>query len=186
MIDSDIVMIGYAGLEGSAVIAEKKQDILKKRYPSFFVSEAIAGKNRLTEIKERILALPQLSEAAAAGESGESGLYELGQAGVFMGLWNMAQTAGVGLEVILSQIPIRQETVEICNFFDINPYVLLSGGSWLLLCRSGSRTVQMLAGENIPAAVIGITTSENDRVIRYDGEKRFLEKKYEDSLLQIQ
>jgi len=185
MVDYDIVMIGYAGLEGSAFIAEKKQDILKNRYPSFFISKAIAGKNRLTEDEKRILAEPLLSEAAAAGGSGESGLYKLGQAGVFMGLWNMAQAAGVGLEIILSQIPIRQETVEICNYFDINPYHLLSGGSWLLLSQSGSRTVQMLTQKEIPAAVIGITTAGNDRVIWYDGEKRFLEKKYTDSIFQI-
>ena len=35
--------------------------------------------------------------------------------------------SGVGLEIDLKKIPIRQETIEICEFFDLNPYKLLSG-----------------------------------------------------------
>ena len=37
----------------------------------------------------------------------------------------------------------------------------------------------------IPAAIIGVTTNGNDRVVVNGEEKRFLEKRYQDALLQI-
>ena len=44
----------------------------------------------------------------------------------------MARGAGVGLEVDLKKIPIRQETVEICNYFGVNPYQIMSSGSMMI------------------------------------------------------
>jgi hydrogenase expression/formation protein HypE len=38
----------------------------------------------------------------------------------------MAEASGVGLEIDLKKIPVRQETIEICEFFGINPYELIS------------------------------------------------------------
>ena len=53
----------------------------------------------------------------------------------------MGQCSGVGLEIDLKKIPIRQETIEICEFFDLNPYKLLSGGSLLLAAADGTVTI---------------------------------------------
>ena len=170
----DVVMVGYAGLEASVLLAQHKQQELLTRYSSKFLRGAAAQKQELITQEQM--------EAAAAGESGVSACWPLGRAGVFMGLWNMAQDAGVGLEILQKQIPIRQETVEISNFFDVDPYQLRSGGAYLIFARQGYRLVQTLRMQGLPAAVIGMTMPDNDRVIVRDGERRFLEKKYQDPL----
>ena len=87
----------------------------------------------------------------------------------------MAELSGVGLEIDLKKIPIRQETVEICNFLDLNPYELVSGGSLLIAAENGNDLVEAMEKTGIRAAVIGKTTDGNDRVIRNGEEKRFLE-----------
>ena len=82
----------------------------------------------------------------------------------------------------LKKIPIRQETIEICELFNLNPYQLISSGSMLIGTDHGSQLVDALAKEGIHAAVIGKAVEGNDRVIFNDGEKRFLEPPKADEL----
>ena len=52
-------------------------------------------------------------------------------------LWEVAEGANVGLEADLKKIPIRQETVEICEVFHLNPYHIMSSGSVLAVTEDG-------------------------------------------------
>ncbi len=169
--NKDVIMVGFAGLQGSAVLAREKRPELLARYSPLFVEGAAAMQN--------------VPEAAAAGESGGCEWFPLSEGGVFEGLRNMAETAGVGLEIDLKRIPIKQETVEICNYFDINPYQLLSGGSYLILADNGYRQVYLFQKAGIPAEIIGITTKGNDRVVINGEIKRFLEKHYTDAVYRV-
>ena len=87
----------------------------------------------------------------------------------------MAEAAGVGLTADLKKIPIKQETVEICNFFDLNPYEIASTGSLLIAAKDGKALVKALSEEKINAAVIGKFTDSNDRIIINGDNVRFLE-----------
>lgn len=49
----------------------------------------------------------------------------------------MAEASGIGLEVDLKSIPIRQETVELCEAFRLNPYLLISSGCMLMAAPDG-------------------------------------------------
>ena len=181
--DMDIVMTGFAGLKGSAILACEKYDILLSRYPVSFLEGA---KN-----SEKLLW--QIPEAAPAGKSDDcsaysfseksiTAMYLLSEGGVFAGLWNMGKSAGVGLKIYRRDIPVRQETVEICNFFDVNPYQMWSEGSCLLLTESGYRLKKSLQEKGIFSEIIGFTTGNNDRIVINGEEKRYLEKHYEDAL----
>ena len=57
------------------------------------------------------------SEAAVAVTSGVSAMHDVTEGGIFGALWEMAEASGVGLEIDLKKIPIRQETVEVCEVF---------------------------------------------------------------------
>ena len=124
-------------------------------------------------------------EAAAAGESGADALCAAAEGGIFHALWTLAQRAGVGLDIDLKRIPIRQETVEICNTLDLNPYELLANGSLLCLSARGEELVRIFLARGIPAAVIGIAVPGNDRVVRSGDEIRFLEPAREDEIFKI-
>ena len=70
---------------------------------------------------------------------------------------------------------MKQHTVEICEFFDLNPYKLVSGGSLLIATEDGNALVRTLEQEGIPSVVIGKATDSNDRVLINGEERRFLE-----------
>ena len=97
----------------------------------------------------------------------------------------MAQASGIGLEIDLKKIPVRQETIEICEYFDVNPYKLLSGGAILMAAKDGNRVVRMMEQAGKKATIIGKATEGNDRVLLYDDERRFLETPQTDELLSV-
>ena len=71
----------------------------------------------------------------------------------------MAEVSSVGLEAEFTRIPIRQETIEICEVLDLNPYKLLSDGAILCEDPAGEALVQELRRKGLMASVIG----ENER-----------------------
>ena len=92
----------------------------------------------------------------------------------FQALWELAEASKVGLKIDLRSIPIRQETVEISEYFGINPYQLIGSGSMLIAAKDGEGLLSRLTEENIPAAIIGKATEDNDRILQNRDEKRYL------------
>ena len=160
-----VVMTKWMGLEGTAILAQEREAELLERYP-FSITTAAKGFEKY---------LPILPEAATALKSGATAMHDMRNGGVFGGLYELAGRLGVGLSIDLKKIPVKQETIEICEFFDLNPYGLLSGGSLLIVAEDGDGMVKALQEAGIPAAVIGRTTDNNDKVLHNGEEIRFLE-----------
>ena len=160
-----VVMTKWMGLEGTAVLAQEREAELLERYP-FSITTAAKGFEKY---------LPVLPEATTALKSGATAMHDMRNGGVFGGLYELAGRLGVGLSIDLKKIPVKQETIEICEFFDLNPYGLLSGGSLLIVAEDGDGMVKALQEAGIPAAVIGRTTDNNDKVLHNGEEIRFLE-----------
>lgn len=168
----DIVITKWAALEGTAILAKEKEKELLQKFPAFLIEEAKGYSQYLSIIKE----------AAIAGKSNVSAMHDITEGGVFGALWEMAESAGVGLTIDLKKIPIKQATVEICNYFDVNPYEMMSSGSLMLAADNGYDLVRVLEEAGIHAAVIGKVTEGNDRVVTNGEETRFLEPPKTDQL----
>lgn len=171
----DIVVSKWVGIEGTMIFAKEKEAELKEHFPADFVDTAIGFDRYLSVVPE----------AAVAVKSGVAAMHDVTEGGLFGALWEMAEASGVGLEIDLKKIPIRQETVEICEYFDVNPYGLISSGMMLMASEDGNALVHALAEANIPATVIGKATEGNDRVIVRDEERRFLEPPKTDELYKV-
>lgn len=173
--DMDVLVTKWIGLEGTAILAEEKREELIGRFAEPFVDKA----------RGFIDYLPVWSEAAVAAQSGASAIHDIAEGGIFGALWELGSAAGVGLEIDLKSIPIRQETVEICEFFDVNPYKLISGGSLVIVAKDGERLKSALEEAGFMATVIGRTTDSNDRVLISGEERRFLETTQTDEIHKI-
>lgn len=171
----DLVVTKWVGLEGTSLIAASIQDKLKEKFPSHMVIDAINF--------DRLLSI--IPEAATAGKSGVSAMYSLSEGGIFKGLWELADASGVGLEIDLRKIPVKQETIEIANYADINPYALLSGGSLLIATDDGNKLVLDLEKIGVEATIIGKCTDNNDRVLLNEDNRRFLELCVQDEIYKL-
>lgn len=161
----EIVMSKWIGLSETARFAREKEEELLTRYPAFFIKSA-------QNLEQYYSILP---EAATAIKSGVSIMHDVAGGGIFGALWELGEKAGVGLQVHLKKIPIKQETVEICEFLGYNPYEMRSDGAMLFVTENGHTLVEALWQQGIEAEVIGMITDDNDKVIINEDEKRFLE-----------
>ena len=171
----DILLTKWAGLEGTAILAKEKEKELLTRFSPGFVSQA----------KEFDRLLSVLPEAKEAVRLGVAAMHDVTEGGIFGALWEMAESSGVGLEIDLKKIPVKQETIEICEFFDINPYGLISSGAMLMAAENGAKLMNGLKEAGIAAEVIGRATAGNDRVICNGEERRFLEPPKSDELYKV-
>lgn len=173
--EQDIIVSKWIGLEGTAILAKAYGEELLTRYPSYLVEEA-ADFHRYLSI---------LPEAAVAVKSGVCVMHDASEGGIFAALWELAESSGVGLTIDLKKLPIRQETVEVCEFCNVNPYELLSGGCLLMTAEDGAALVKALEAEHIPAAVVGKITAGNDRVVMNEEETRFLDRPRTDEIYKM-
>lgn len=168
----DLVVTKWIGLEGTSILAKEKEEILRERLPREIWETA-------RDFDQYLSVVP---DAETAMEVGVTAMHDVTEGGIFGALWEMAAASGVGLEIDLGKIPIRQETIEVCEIFDINPYMLISSGSMLIGTDHGSRLVEELKKAGIHSAVVGYATAGNDRVIVNGEERRFLEPPKTDEL----
>ena len=173
--DMDILVTKWVGIEGTAILAKEKEQELSARYTKPFL-EAAKGLDRYLSV---------LPEAATAVKSGVAAMHDVTEGGIFGALWEMAEASGVGLEIDLKKIPLKQETVEICEYFGISPYELISSGSMLMAAKDGNRLVMELQKEEIPAVIIGKATAGRDRILRNEDECRYLEPPKTDELYKV-
>ena len=130
----DLVVTKWIGLEGTSILAAEKEKELLAKLPAELVETARDFGKLLSVVPDGRVAM----------EIGVSAMHDVTEGGIFGALWEMASASGVGLEVDLRKIPIRQETIEVCEVFDINPYMLISSGAMLIGTDHGSQLVEAL------------------------------------------
>lgn len=171
----DLVVTKWIGLEATAILAKEKEEELLKEFSPEFVRTA-------REFDRYLSVVPDAKTAAAAGVCA---MHDITEGGVFGALWEVAEGANVGLEADLKKIPIRQETVEICEIFNLNPYHIMSSGSVLAVTEDGTGLVRELERAGIPAAVVGRTTSGKDRIVRNGEDVQYLTRPQTDELYKV-
>lgn len=171
----EIVMTKWAGLEGTAILAKSMEADLLSRYSAEFINQA----------KNLIDYISVVPESKIARELGVSSMHDVTEGGIFGALWEIAAASRVGLEVYLQKIQLKQETVEICEFFDLNPYMLISSGCMLIVTDKANLLVERLKEQGIASAVIGRITEGNDRIVINGDERRYLEPAKSDELYKL-
>ncbi|MBQ2576185.1 MAG: AIR synthase family protein [Lachnospiraceae bacterium] len=161
----DLIVTKWIGIEGTTIIAREKEEELRQVFPEAYVKSMCDMSEYLSVQKDGVI-------AAAAGAAA---MHDITEGGVFGALWEVSSASGVGLDVDLSRIPIRQETVELCDHYKLNPYGLISSGSMLIAAENGLKVVRALEEAGISATIIGRTTSGREKAIHYDGQIRYLE-----------
>lgn len=163
----DIVFINPIAIEGTLLLLEEKEEELRRHFSSAFLDDILQYAGSLQGLSLYPLTSFLRDKVYV--------MHNAGQAGIFAGLWEIGEALGFGLEVDLKKIPIRQETVEICEIFNKNPYQLISTSALICITEDGNALVQEAERKGYPAQVAGKILAGNDRVILNGEERRFLE-----------
>lgn len=171
----EIVMTKWAGIESTALLSKAKEKELLTKYSLSFIQGA----------KDMLKHISVVPEAKIARDMGVVSMHDVRKSGIFGALWEIAAASKVGLEVDLKKIQLKQETVEICEFFDLNPYMLMSGGSLLIVTDRANHLVESLMESGIMATVIGRIKEGNDRIVINEGATRYLEPPKSDEIYKV-
>lgn len=180
--------VGYVGNLGTSVLIEKKQADLIKYFNYEFIAQV------QSEL-DTSLSKGGLSPSLIMPDNNVVDAEEIGKGGILTALWKICDRNKWGLRYSLKKIPILQGTIEIANYFDINPYKLLTKNSFLIATEDGDekRNCDTMSdecyfrfGENIEVmAEIGEVVKGKKRV-RIDGESEaFLTKDFKDEIDKI-
>jgi len=170
----DLVAAGYAGREGARRIS------------------LIREKELLTWFSEDYIELMQQNDKAHIDgvsipwqEYGATEWEEVSEGGIFTALWNLSGAYRLGFHIDLYKIPVRQETIEICERYDLNPYRLLSSNCMVAVSDHGWDLCGRLAGKGVKASVIGKVDSGIKREVCHGQVRGFMERPREDEIRKI-
>ena len=162
----DIIMTKWAGAYATSLLVNENETKLSTRFPAWLLEDAKELMRCESVEKEEILAKEHRAVFTFA----------VGENGILGGLWDFAEALHSGLEVDLRRIPIRQETVEITEFLELNPYEMDGTGSLLIAAEDSVNLLIRLSKNEIPAQSIGKLTEGNDRILLNEGRKGYLNK----------
>jgi len=146
----DLVLIGWLGIEGTAVLAREKHAQLREHFSAEWLDRAARylfdpgiGVTRAAQVACRAAQIHALHDPTEGGLS--AAVREMGTA------------SGLGALVWKRALPAGEHTVKLCEFFGLDLLGLLSSGSLLAVCDpwETSRLLESLRKEGWPAARIG-------------------------------
>lgn len=171
----DVILIGEVGTEGMLRVIGQREAELRERFTPAFIRQMKAYDKKLCGI----------GQIEAARECGALAVSQISEGGIFAALWNLAKETEKGLMLDMKKFAIRQETIEVCEYFRLNPYQLTSNGSFLVLAEHGEVFVEELKQKGYTASVIGQLTDNNDKVIHNGEDVRYIDRPAPDELLKI-
>ena len=167
----DLVVAGWPGAAGTVLAVKAARRELEAWVSGSYLDEIVSGRFKVC--------LPGREHWQ---ELGITDAEPMGEGGVLVTIWNLSGAYGLGVEFVLRDIPLRQETIEICERLDLNPYRFYAAGSYLMASPNGGQLVKNLARMEIPAAVVGRVTGGNARAVIHGETIAYLERPRRDEL----
>lgn len=160
----DIVMVGETALMGIDLIARDRFEELTKRFAISYIRGMF---------KQRDYSVSKAAQIAAANNI--CYMHDVSHGGLYGALWQLGVWMNRGFLVEHFNIPIKQETIEICEFFNINPYILDGTGALIIVTENGSSLVEELNKAYINACVIGkVSEGKEKMILMNEADKRCL------------
>jgi hydrogenase maturation factor len=137
-------------IEGTCIIARELSDRLVS------VPETILAKAREYLRAPGISVLREAQAAARAG--GVHAMHDPTEAGLAGGLWELAEAAGIGIEVDPQAITILPEGRLVCEALGIDPMATIASGALLIVAdpHRADRVRRSIQAEGIACTTIGV------------------------------
>ena len=175
----ELVMAGYMALDGTAAMIRNFRGQLRG-LPQELLENAVSVWERQRQLYAQLI-----SEDISDVPQEKTLVYRIEGESLFRALWQIAGQWGTGFSVDLTCIPLRQETVEVCEVWGVNPYWLGSGGCLLIAGENGGKISRALRERGIAAQVIGELTVGRDKLLLHGQTKSCLNRPGPDELERI-
>jgi hydrogenase expression/formation protein HypE len=170
--DKIIITKGPA-IEASGIFAAMFPKIIEKEFGAAFSRQAEGIFYKMSVVEDALTAV-----GVGVRENGVTAMHDATECGIWGGLYEVAQAAGLGARVEKEKIIVEECVPEVCRFFGIDPYASISEGTLIIACkaRKADEVVAALAGKGIRSSIVGeLTAPEKGMVLVEKGVKKNLE-----------
>jgi hydrogenase maturation factor len=149
--DKIIVTKGPA-IEATGIFAAMLPRLLEKEFGKEFSIKAQDIFYNMSVVDDAMTAV-----GVGVREDGVTAMHDATECGIWGGLYEVAQAAGLGVKVEQEKIVVMDCVLDICRFFGIDPYASISEGTLIIACKAhkADAIVNSLAKKGIASSVIG-------------------------------
>jgi hydrogenase expression/formation protein HypE len=162
-----VLLIGGIAVEGTALLAAEFTDRLESQ-----VDAATLDRCRQFLYEPGISVVVNARRLRQAAGRNVHALHDPTEGGLATGLHEVAEASGCGIDVWHEAIYVHPETTTLCRALGVDPLGLIASGALLAAVDGDSiePAIQAFAGSGVPAAQIGVLTSDpSARTMRQDG-----------------
>lgn len=170
--DKIIITKGPA-IEAAGIFATMFPKHIAKNYGHEFAQEAQNLFYRMSVVEDAMTAV-----RIGVRDDGISAMHDATECGIWGGLYEIAQAAGLGARIDKSKIVIEDYVQEICDLFDIDPYKSISEGTLIVTCRphKADHLIHILEENDIKASIVGeLIAAKHGILVREDKAEKPLE-----------
>ena len=170
--DKIIITKGPA-IEATGIFATMFPQLIEGEFGANFSQRAQQIFYKMSVVEDAMTAV-----GVGVRENGVTAMHDATECGVWGGLYELAQAAGLGVRVEKEQIIVEDCIKEICSYFSIDPYASISEGTLIIACRphKAQEVVDAISQKGIKSAIVGELIETTKGMILVEGGK---EKKLE-------
>ena len=170
--DKIIITKGPA-IEATGIFATMFPQLIEKEFGRDFSQRAQQIFYKMSVVEDAMTAV-----SVGIRDDGVTTMHDATECGIWGGLYEVAQAAGLGVRVEKEQIVVEDCITEICSYFSIDPYASISEGTLIIACRQhkAQKVVEALSQKGIKSSIVGeLTEPEKGMVLVTKGREEKLE-----------
>jgi hydrogenase maturation factor len=160
-------------IEATGIFATMFPRLIEREFGNDFSQKVQQIFYKMSVVEDALTAV-----SVGVRENGVTAMHDATECGVWGGLYEIAQAAGLGVRIEKKKIVVESGVTEICRYFGIDPYASISEGTLIIACRphKAADVIQALASRNIKSSIVGELTNKREGMVLVEGRK---EKKLE-------
>jgi hydrogenase maturation factor len=159
----DVMIISKGpAIEASGIFATMFPDRLEKQFGKTFSEKAQGLFYKMSVVEDALTAVK-----VGVRDNGITSMHDATECGIWGGLYEVAQAAGLGVRIVKKDIVVEECVPEICDFFGIDPYASISEGTLIATCcpQKADAVIKALAKKGIKSSVVGELIDPNKGMV---------------------
>lgn len=172
-IGDKIIITKGPAIEATGIFTAMFPELIEREFGAVFNERAQQVFYKMSVVDDAMTAV-----SVGVREKGITAMHDATECGIWGGLYEIAQAAGLGARINKDAIVVEDTVLEICDYFDIDPYASISEGTLILTCKNykAEQVITALEKAGIKSSIVGeLTPPEEGMILIENGKEKKLE-----------
>jgi hydrogenase maturation factor len=163
--DKIIITKGPA-IEATGIFATMFPALIEKEFGASFSLRAQELFYKMSVVEDAMAAV-----SIGVRDKGITAMHDATECGIWGSLYEIAQAADLGARVDKERIVVENCVMEICQYFNIDPYAAISEGTLIITCREhkAEEAIEALTRKGIASSIVGELVDPGQGMILVEG-----------------